>query len=240
MKVTAMSHCHTKAVSALLGSQSQGCHQQLFCWGMKGFYPWKEGRRGQCSRSISVPCFLSFLVAACPPCGQEWWSCSPVHYEFCSCIPRRLCRDGIQHCLGWSDEFLCTAWILPPILLEREQGASHTSPWALESCPAPAWEAPARANPPQQRSDTKQDQGRVAALGWTRAGGQLPGVCCHVKVTLPSWAALVLCWKCFTSHCWHSPGPGVSPLWTYRQPRQGHRTALSSRSWVGGASNTSS
>ncbi|XP_032922834.1 low-density lipoprotein receptor class A domain-containing protein 1 isoform X2 [Catharus ustulatus] len=48
-------------------------------------------------------------VAACPPCGQEWWSCSPVHYEFCSCIPRRLCRDGIQHCLGWSDELLCTA-----------------------------------------------------------------------------------------------------------------------------------
>ncbi|KAM4773305.1 low-density lipoprotein receptor class A domain-containing protein 1 isoform 2-T2 [Cyanocitta cristata] len=47
-------------------------------------------------------------LAACPPCGWEWWSCSPVHYEFCSCIPRRLCRDGIQHCLGWSDEFVCT------------------------------------------------------------------------------------------------------------------------------------
>ncbi|NWZ84855.1 LRAD1 protein, partial [Poecile atricapillus] len=49
----------------------------------------------------------TWSLAACPPCGQEWWSCSPVHYEFCSCIPRRLCRDGIQHCLGWSDEFVC-------------------------------------------------------------------------------------------------------------------------------------
>uniref|UniRef100_A0A674GIP6 Low density lipoprotein receptor class A domain containing 1 n=1 Tax=Taeniopygia guttata TaxID=59729 RepID=A0A674GIP6_TAEGU len=47
--------------------------------------------------------------AACPPCGQEWWSCSPAHFQFCSCIPRRLCRDGTQHCLDWSDEFLCTA-----------------------------------------------------------------------------------------------------------------------------------
>ncbi|KAL9846205.1 low-density lipoprotein receptor class A domain-containing protein 1 isoform 2-T3 [Geothlypis trichas] len=51
----------------------------------------------------------SWSLATCPPCGQEWWSCSPVHFEFCSCIPRRLCRDGIQHCLGWSDEFLCPA-----------------------------------------------------------------------------------------------------------------------------------
>ncbi|KFV98635.1 Low-density lipoprotein receptor class A domain-containing protein 1, partial [Eurypyga helias] len=46
-------------------------------------------------------------LAACPPCGSEWWSCSPVLYEYCSCIPRRLCRDGIQHCLSWSDEYLC-------------------------------------------------------------------------------------------------------------------------------------
>uniref|UniRef100_A0A8C0UHL6 Low density lipoprotein receptor class A domain containing 1 n=1 Tax=Cyanistes caeruleus TaxID=156563 RepID=A0A8C0UHL6_CYACU len=49
----------------------------------------------------------------CGDCSDETWSCKsvccPVHYEFCSCIPRRLCRDGIQHCLGWSDEFVCTA-----------------------------------------------------------------------------------------------------------------------------------
>ncbi|KFQ23472.1 Low-density lipoprotein receptor class A domain-containing protein 1, partial [Merops nubicus] len=41
------------------------------------------------------------------PCGWEWWSCSPVLYEYCSCVPRRLCRDGVQHCLAWSDELLC-------------------------------------------------------------------------------------------------------------------------------------
>ncbi|XP_010014875.1 PREDICTED: low-density lipoprotein receptor class A domain-containing protein 1 [Nestor notabilis] len=46
--------------------------------------------------------------ASCPPCGSEWWSCSPVLYEYCSCIPRRLCRDSIQHCLDWSDEYVCT------------------------------------------------------------------------------------------------------------------------------------
>ncbi|KFV07401.1 Low-density lipoprotein receptor class A domain-containing protein 1, partial [Tauraco erythrolophus] len=45
--------------------------------------------------------------AACPPCGSEWWSCSPVLYEYCSCVPRTLCRDGIQHCLSWSDEYIC-------------------------------------------------------------------------------------------------------------------------------------
>uniref|UniRef100_A0A8C8B175 Low density lipoprotein receptor class A domain containing 1 n=1 Tax=Otus sunia TaxID=257818 RepID=A0A8C8B175_9STRI len=46
-------------------------------------------------------------LAACPPCGSAWWSCSPVLYEFCSCVPRRLCRDGVQHCLSWSDEYIC-------------------------------------------------------------------------------------------------------------------------------------
>ncbi|XP_058277688.1 low-density lipoprotein receptor class A domain-containing protein 1 [Hirundo rustica] len=51
----------------------------------------------------------TWSLAACPPCGQDWWSCSPVHFQFCSCVPRRLCRDGVQHCLGWSDEFVCTA-----------------------------------------------------------------------------------------------------------------------------------
>ncbi|XP_009991893.1 PREDICTED: low-density lipoprotein receptor class A domain-containing protein 1 [Chaetura pelagica] len=46
-------------------------------------------------------------LAACPPCGPEWWSCTPVLYEFCSCIPRRLCRDGVQHCTTWADEYIC-------------------------------------------------------------------------------------------------------------------------------------
>ncbi|XP_057271339.1 low-density lipoprotein receptor class A domain-containing protein 1 [Pezoporus wallicus] len=56
---------------------------------------------GDCSDEIGSS-------AACPLCGWDWWSCSPVLYEYCSCIPRRLCRDGIQHCLDWSDEYVCT------------------------------------------------------------------------------------------------------------------------------------
>ncbi|NXF86829.1 LRAD1 protein, partial [Eubucco bourcierii] len=55
---------------------------------------------GDCSDEVGS-------LAACPPCGPQWWSCNPVFYEYCSCVPRRLCRDGIQHCIGWSDEYLC-------------------------------------------------------------------------------------------------------------------------------------
>uniref|UniRef100_A0A8C8VQH9 Low density lipoprotein receptor class A domain containing 1 n=1 Tax=Pelusios castaneus TaxID=367368 RepID=A0A8C8VQH9_9SAUR len=43
----------------------------------------------------------------CPPCGTQRWSCTPVFYEYCTCIPRSLCRDGIQHCSDWSDEYAC-------------------------------------------------------------------------------------------------------------------------------------
>ncbi|XP_062437573.1 low-density lipoprotein receptor class A domain-containing protein 1 [Rhea pennata] len=46
-------------------------------------------------------------LAACPACGPEWWSCTPVLYEYCTCIPKRLCRDSIQHCASWSDEYIC-------------------------------------------------------------------------------------------------------------------------------------
>ncbi|XP_051653504.1 low-density lipoprotein receptor class A domain-containing protein 1 [Manacus candei] len=113
------SQCHTpwlsptsstKLVSSLVGSQSQGHHQCLFCWGVKGFYLCKKGGKGSVQQkqfSISFACFPSFPVASCPPCGWEWWSCIPVRYEYCSCIPRRLCRDGVQDCLGWSDEYVC-------------------------------------------------------------------------------------------------------------------------------------
>ncbi|KAM9004437.1 low-density lipoprotein receptor class A domain-containing protein 1 [Sarcophilus harrisii] len=45
--------------------------------------------------------------AGCPPCGPQWWSCSSTFYEYCGCIPRRLCRDHVQHCSDWSDEYLC-------------------------------------------------------------------------------------------------------------------------------------
>ncbi|XP_064415788.1 low-density lipoprotein receptor class A domain-containing protein 1 [Latimeria chalumnae] len=50
----------------------------------------------------------SEIVAGCPPCGPGWWSCIPVFFQYCNCIPRYLCRDGIQHCTDWSDEYRCT------------------------------------------------------------------------------------------------------------------------------------
>ncbi|XP_007432786.1 low-density lipoprotein receptor class A domain-containing protein 1 [Python bivittatus] len=47
--------------------------------------------------------------ASCPPCGSKSWSCTMVvFHDYCTCIPRSLCRDGIQHCSDWSDEYLCT------------------------------------------------------------------------------------------------------------------------------------
>ncbi|XP_074859346.1 low-density lipoprotein receptor class A domain-containing protein 1 [Carettochelys insculpta] len=46
-------------------------------------------------------------LANCPPCRTQWWSCTPVFYEYCTCIPRTLCRDRIQHCSDWSDEYVC-------------------------------------------------------------------------------------------------------------------------------------
>ncbi|XP_043941418.1 low-density lipoprotein receptor class A domain-containing protein 1 [Protopterus annectens] len=46
--------------------------------------------------------------ANCPACGSQWWTCVSVFYQYCNCIPRSLCRDGIQHCSDWSDEFTCT------------------------------------------------------------------------------------------------------------------------------------
>nr|XP_020655279.1 low-density lipoprotein receptor class A domain-containing protein 1 [Pogona vitticeps] len=47
--------------------------------------------------------------ASCPPCGPQWWRCTMVVlYSYCACIPRSFCRDGIQHCFDWSDEYICT------------------------------------------------------------------------------------------------------------------------------------
>ncbi|XP_053893054.1 low-density lipoprotein receptor class A domain-containing protein 1 isoform X2 [Malaclemys terrapin pileata] len=46
-------------------------------------------------------------LASCPPCGTQWWSCTPVFFEYCTCIPRALCGDRIQHCSDWSDEYAC-------------------------------------------------------------------------------------------------------------------------------------
>ncbi|XP_029474720.1 low-density lipoprotein receptor class A domain-containing protein 1 [Rhinatrema bivittatum] len=43
----------------------------------------------------------------CAPCGPRWWSCTSIFYQYCTCIPRSLCRDGTQHCSDWSDEYIC-------------------------------------------------------------------------------------------------------------------------------------
>ncbi|XP_038608547.1 low-density lipoprotein receptor class A domain-containing protein 1 [Tachyglossus aculeatus] len=46
--------------------------------------------------------------ADCPPCGPQGWPCLSTFYQFCGCVPRHLCRDQVQHCKDWSDEFICT------------------------------------------------------------------------------------------------------------------------------------
>lgn len=51
---------------------------------------------------------MCFSDAACPPCGPQWWECTPVEFQYCLCIPRSLCKDGRQHCYDWSDEYVCT------------------------------------------------------------------------------------------------------------------------------------
>uniref|UniRef100_A0A5F9DLP8 Low density lipoprotein receptor class A domain containing 1 n=1 Tax=Oryctolagus cuniculus TaxID=9986 RepID=A0A5F9DLP8_RABIT len=55
---------------------------------------------GDCSDELSP-------VSACPPCGPGWWRCPPTVFKYCSCIPRSLCRDHVQHCSDWSDEYSC-------------------------------------------------------------------------------------------------------------------------------------
>ncbi|XP_076420766.1 low-density lipoprotein receptor class A domain-containing protein 1 isoform X4 [Peromyscus maniculatus bairdii] len=55
---------------------------------------------GDCSDELSP-------VTVCPPCGPGWWPCTPTVFRYCSCIPRVLCRDRVQHCADWSDEYIC-------------------------------------------------------------------------------------------------------------------------------------
>ncbi|XP_034979971.2 low-density lipoprotein receptor class A domain-containing protein 1 [Zootoca vivipara] len=57
---------------------------------------------GDCSDEVGT-------WASCPPCGPQWWGCTMVVFQmYCTCIPRHLCRDGVQHCSDWSDEYICT------------------------------------------------------------------------------------------------------------------------------------
>ncbi|XP_057567508.1 low-density lipoprotein receptor class A domain-containing protein 1 isoform X11 [Hippopotamus amphibius kiboko] len=55
---------------------------------------------GDCSDELSP-------VTMCPPCGPGWWHCPSTVFKYCSCIPRSLCRDQVQHCFDWSDEYSC-------------------------------------------------------------------------------------------------------------------------------------
>ncbi|XP_005878745.1 PREDICTED: low-density lipoprotein receptor class A domain-containing protein 1 [Myotis brandtii] len=55
---------------------------------------------GDCSDELSP-------VTACPPCGPGWWRCPSTVFKYCDCIPRSLCRDRVQHCSDWSDEYSC-------------------------------------------------------------------------------------------------------------------------------------
>ncbi|XP_004448912.1 low-density lipoprotein receptor class A domain-containing protein 1 isoform X3 [Dasypus novemcinctus] len=55
---------------------------------------------GDCSDELSP-------VAECPPCGTGWWRCPSTFFRYCDCIPRSLCRDHVQHCSDWSDEYSC-------------------------------------------------------------------------------------------------------------------------------------
>ncbi|KAJ8779663.1 hypothetical protein J1605_012547 [Eschrichtius robustus] len=55
---------------------------------------------GDCSDELSP-------VTTCPPCSPGWWRCPSTVFKYCSCIPRSLCRDHVQHCSDWSDEYSC-------------------------------------------------------------------------------------------------------------------------------------
>nr|XP_054092250.1 low-density lipoprotein receptor class A domain-containing protein 1 isoform X3 [Callithrix jacchus] len=55
---------------------------------------------GDCSDELSP-------VTVCPLCGPGWWPCPSTVFKYCGCIPRRLCRDHVQHCSDWSDEYAC-------------------------------------------------------------------------------------------------------------------------------------
>ncbi|CAH2311197.1 low-density lipo receptor class A domain-containing 1 [Pelobates cultripes] len=50
----------------------------------------------------------SMTFASCPSCGSDWWTCTPVLYQYCNCIPRSLCKNGVQDCTNWSDEYVCS------------------------------------------------------------------------------------------------------------------------------------
>ncbi|XP_030061803.1 low-density lipoprotein receptor class A domain-containing protein 1 [Microcaecilia unicolor] len=56
---------------------------------------------GDCSDEIGT------LSDCSSSCGPRQWSCTSIFHQYCTCIPRSLCRDRTQHCADWSDEFVC-------------------------------------------------------------------------------------------------------------------------------------
>ncbi|XP_014410902.2 low-density lipoprotein receptor class A domain-containing protein 1 isoform X3 [Camelus ferus] len=49
----------------------------------------------------------ALCLSTCPLCSPGWWRCPSTVFRYCSCIPRRLCQDHVQHCSDWSDEYSC-------------------------------------------------------------------------------------------------------------------------------------
>uniref|UniRef100_A0A8C5R668 Low density lipoprotein receptor class A domain containing 1 n=1 Tax=Leptobrachium leishanense TaxID=445787 RepID=A0A8C5R668_9ANUR len=49
----------------------------------------------------------SYTLASCPSCGSDWWTCTPILFQYCNCVPKSLCMNGAQDCSNWSDEYAC-------------------------------------------------------------------------------------------------------------------------------------
>lgn len=82
-----------------------------------------------------------------------------------------------------------------------QQGASHTSPWSLGSCPDTCLGSSRPSKSPSRRGDSNKspsqrgDTSRACGSPWLEAGcGTAARRLYLVKVTFPSWAALTRCW----------------------------------------------
>lgn len=209
--------CHKDHCSVfLVDSQTWGHPWWLLssCRGVKWF---KEGRCLWVQQHFSS-WFLVPAVAACPPCGPAWWSCSPVHYKYCSCVPRALCRDGVQHCLSWSDEYLCRPWGLGTKKRWAWQGVSCT----VTSCCATTLEALAQAGPGEQLQQACSRDGCCAAgIPVLQAGHQLwdtsVGSPEHVHL-LALWGCRVAAW-CLMSSCWTEMCYSAVRKWKRRETK---------------------
>lgn len=67
--------------------------------------------------------------ASCSFCQGSWWTCTPVLYQYCYCIPTSLCRNGVQDCVNWSDEYICQWPALILWLVYTFMYSAHRSSW---------------------------------------------------------------------------------------------------------------